>query len=105
MKTLHTLNSSSRDQRALFDRMIQFSSPGDSLLLIENGVYCITDEYAMRTAHATGLQIFCLQNDIEARGLSDYVNIPAQQNTCELVDDSGFVALSCTHNKVLSWFV
>lgn len=104
MKTsLHTLNSSSREQRALFDRMIRLASPGDSLLLLENGCYCLTDQNALQSIHALGLSLYALDCDAETRGLKTCPALPATLS-CQYIDDAGFVQLCCRHDKVVSWF-
>ncbi len=105
MKTLHTFNASSREQRVMFERLIRFASPGDSLLLLENGVYCITDAHALRAAHALGLALYALQPDLEARGLriNESELLTSKDYRCTAVDDAGFVQLCCQHHKVLNW--
>lgn len=97
--TLHTLNASSRENPALLDRLLRCASTGDSVLLIENGVYCITDPQAMQAFHAAGLRLYTLQADIDARGLQAINN-----KNATIVDDNGFVALVCEHHKTVSWF-
>ncbi len=97
--TLHTLNASAREQAALLQRLLRCASTGDSLLLIENGVYNITDADSLKAVKATGLTIYCLQADVLARGLEH-----AELAGVQTVDDNQFVALSCSHQKVISWF-
>lgn len=99
VNTLHTLNASTREQRDLLARLLRMASPGDSLLLIGNGVYSITDAQALQAFSYGELTVYCLQADLQARGLvtaDDSINV---------VDDSGFVALACSHRKVVSWFL
>lgn len=108
--TLHILNASPFEHRVLFDRMIRLATPGDNLLLIENGVYAITNDYCLRTIYALGMNLFCLEIDITARGLH---NTSALANTMpdiqqhpiiELINDIDFVNLCGQHHKVVSWF-
>lgn len=105
--TLHTLNASTREYRVLFDRMIQCASPGDSVLLIENGVYSLANEHTLRTFHAMGIALYCLEADMQARGLTlalvDAHRLP-ELPPVRMVDDAGFVALCGSHRKVISWF-
>ena len=108
--TLHTLNVSPREYRALFERLIRLASPGDNLLLIENGVYALTDDKALQDLRALGLGLYCLEADVEARGLAHWPALAEQiagmppEHLIRIVNDSGFVALSCEHRKVVSWF-
>jgi tRNA 2-thiouridine synthesizing protein B len=97
--TLHTLNSSAKEQAALLQRLLRCASSGDSLLLIENGVYNITDNAFLTAISQAGLTLYCLQADLLARGLKQY------EDGVRVVDDNAFVALSCSHQKVISWFV
>lgn len=98
MNTLHTLNASARENTELFARLLRSASPGDSLLLIEDGVYNLADATARQQIATAGLALYCLQPDVLARGMGN------QAAHARPVDDSGFVELSCTHSKVLSWF-
>ena len=97
MNTLHTLNASARENTDLFARLLRSASTGDSLLLIEDGVYNLADPAARQQIAAAGLALYCLQPDILARGLA------GQTGDASPVDDCGFVELSCTHRKVVSW--
>lgn len=105
-QTLHTLNGSSREYPALLDRLLRAASPGDSLLLLEDGVYCITDEKSLQHIQTHDLQLFCLEADITARGLQVSLQKlhSLSQYLCTNVDDEGFVDLACAHQKVVSWF-
>lgn len=100
MSTLHTLNASAREHPALLQRLLRCASSGDGLLLIENGVYNLTDNDYLTAISQAGLTLHCLQADLLARGLSHY---PDSRAT--VIDDSGFVQLTCSHHKVVSWFV
>lgn len=108
--TLHTLNASPFEYRVLFDRLIRLASPGDSLLLLENGVYAINNTYCLTTIRALGLSLYCLEADIQARGLQNVAALTAQidgipaGDKIHLIDDTSFVNLSCNHRKVVSWF-
>lgn len=67
----------------------------DSILLIEDGVYAVTDQQLANTR----LTVYALQADIEARGLSKKM-----PDTITVIDDAAFVELSIKHNKVVSWY-
>jgi len=95
---LHTLNASAREQADLLARLLRCASSGDSVLLIENGVYNLTDNPTLHAISDAGLTLYCLQADCTARGLTD------SASAAITVDDIGFVKLACTHHKVVSWF-
>jgi tRNA 2-thiouridine synthesizing protein B len=98
-QTLHTLNASAREQADLLARLLRCASSGDGILLIENGVYNLTDSNTLQAISDAGLTLYCLQADLLARGLKQY------EHGVRAVDDNEFVALSCSHQKVISWFV
>ncbi len=98
MNTLHTLNASAREHGDLFARLLRSATAGDTLLLLENGVYNLSDANALQAIADAGLTLFALQADIVARGLA------AAGAAANSVDDDGFVALACSHRKVVSWF-
>ncbi|HSC76115.1 MAG TPA: sulfurtransferase complex subunit TusB [Pseudomonadales bacterium] len=102
--TLHTLNCSAREHTALLQRLLRCASAGDSLLLLENGVYNITDDAFLTTITRAGLTLYCLQADLLARGLHNHPRHNTV-NDATIVDDNGFVELACHHHKVVSWFV
>lgn len=97
--TLHTLNSSAREHAALLKILLRCASAGDSLLLIENGVYNIADPAILAKISNAGLAVYCLQADAIARGLQNYEN-----SIAKIVDNNQFIELSCSHQKVISWF-
>ena len=103
--TLHTLNASAREQAVLLQRLLRGASAGDSLLLIENGVYNLTDANSLAAIKAAGLTLYCLHADITARGLKHHEQSGATTVDATVIDDSGFVELTCSHQKVVSWFV
>lgn len=94
-QTLHTLNVSSREYPALLSRLLRMASPGDTVLLIENGIYTLTDTAALQAMTDAGLALFALQADLQARGLD--------AKCTAIIDDQGFVELACMHHKVVSW--
>lgn len=108
--TLHTLNASPFEHRALFERLLRFASPGDSLLLLENGVYGICDEKSLSAIFDLGLTLYCLETDVIARGLQTVAILArnpgpvSPENPVHRIDDHAFVALCCQHRKVVSWF-
>lgn len=97
--TLHTLNVSAHEHAALLQRLLRCASSGDGLLLIENGVYNLTDNNFLSAIAQAGLTLYGLQADLLARGLN------SQDSSATVIDDNGFVELTCSHHKVVSWFV
>lgn len=102
--TLHTLNASAREHSALLQRLLRCASSGDSLLLIENGVYNLTDNDFLAAITQAGLTLHCMQADLFARGLNSQDSSAAVIDAT-VVDDNSFVELTCSHHKVVSWFV
>ncbi len=106
--TLHTVNKSPFTSQSLADCLDRVSA-GDSVVLIEDGVYGIncaaSDSLSELNTVITQLRAldvsFCaLRPDIEARGLQ------TASETCpfNLLSDGDFVDLVCEANKVLSWY-
>lgn len=99
MNSLHTLNVSARENTDLIARLLRSTAQGDSILLIENGVYNLTDNHFLQAASQAKFSLFYLERDAQARGLHSHSD-KAQKAT-----DDDFVAMSCQHKKVISWFV
>ncbi len=99
MSALHTLNASMREQTDLIARLLRSASQGDSILLIENGVYNLTDNNFLQAASLANIRLFFLEKDAQARGLLAWFD------KAQKVSDDDFVAMSCQHKKVISWFV
>lgn len=97
MTTLHTLNTAVHNNPDLFARLLRCASHGDSLLLIEDGVYNLGNAQALTAIDNAGLTLYCLEEDVSARG------VQAARVSGHLVDDDGFVRLACCHHKVVSW--
>lgn len=103
--TLHTLNAS---QPELFQRLLRCATSGDSLLLIENGVYIIANKHALHAANSLGIRLYCLQVDVCARGLQRWLSSGKDASVMleiSTITDADFVELSCVHSKVVSWFL
>ncbi|WP_409526454.1 sulfurtransferase complex subunit TusB [Nitrincola sp. MINF-07-Sa-05] len=94
MPTLHTLNRGPSHASCLTD-CLSAMTDGDTLLLIEDGVYWILPGHVGTLKDVK--QIHLLQADMHARGLQGQTNL-------DLVDDEGFVALCTEHDRVVSWF-
>ncbi|GGO77108.1 hypothetical protein GCM10011348_05930 [Marinobacterium nitratireducens] len=92
--TLHTLNRPPSD-RALLDDCIAALVADDTLLLLEDGVYCALAGLEL----PAGVRCVALAADVAARGIGDRL-----ATGIEVVDDIGFVELCCHHSRVASWF-
>jgi len=94
MSTLHILSKPPSDNDCWRDCLTACSS-GDTLLLIENGVYGAT----VRPAELPeGVTFLALQADLEARGLS---NLPL---STKAIDDADFVNCCIENQQTVSWF-
>lgn len=96
MTTLHTLNKSS-DREAMAS-CLGLLRKGDSLLLLEDGVYhcCAPDWLADLPRKCT---VYGLREDLLARGLMDRV-----ADDIKVISTRKFVQLCCDHSKVINWF-
>lgn len=96
---LHTVNKSPYSSDAL-ESCLRMVSEGDTVLLIEDGVYAalgkgkFTDK--LRRSAATFL---ALAADVSARGLEGSLI-----DTIDTVDYAGFVRLTASHQHVVSWY-
>lgn len=92
MPILHIVNCSPTAAPAL-TQCLQRMADGDSLLLIEDGVYAIA-----APGDWQGRRVYVLESDMRARGLSSTEPAGAAS-----VDYAGFVELAASHDQVLSW--
>ncbi len=100
MTTLHTINKPVQTSAALNNAQAALL-PGDTLLFIEDGVLSL-----MNGSQSNSLikelnekhPVTALLADIEARGLSHHM-----PEWVKIVDYNGFVELTETHAKTLSW--
>ncbi|WP_432695225.1 sulfurtransferase complex subunit TusB [Marinobacterium sp. YM272] len=91
---LHTLNQAPSNA-ACMESCLEAIAPGDTLLLIEDGVYWTQPAFQETLSRHSG-KLFALTPDILARGI--------QFETDLQVEDAGFVELCASHDKVVSWF-
>lgn len=100
MSTLFTISKSWHNSYWLFERLA-FASPGDTVLLIEDGV--------VATHSAISLASFvskCESNDISVNLLQDDLLLRGLQNKYSSiieVDYAGFVELIVAHDKQVAW--
>ncbi len=98
MSTLHILSRAPSDT-ACWQDCLTACSEGDTLLLIENGVYGAQQRPATLPAQT---EFVALQADADARGLSPLLHNSGQH--AQLIDDAGFVARCVQHQQTVSWF-
>lgn len=98
---LHLINKSSFERNSL-DSCLRLAKSGDSILLIEDGVYAAAAE----TEHAEKISsrledftFYVLGPDVDARGLGDKSLIDG----VTVVDYEGFVDLAAEHEVTQSW--
>ncbi len=98
---LHLINKSPFERTAL-DSCLRLAKPGDSILLIEDGVYAALEKAAHAEKIAGRMEDFSfyvLGPDVAARGLGDTPLIEG----LAVVDYEGFVDLVAQHDVTQSW--
>jgi tRNA 2-thiouridine synthesizing protein B len=101
MSILHTVNKSPFERNSL-ESCLKFANQGDTLLLIEDGVYAAVKNTSAEAQLKTALdkQSICvLGPDLAARGFSADRVIEG----VKVVDYAGFVDLAAENDKVQSW--
>lgn len=93
MSTLHTVNKTAANNA--LTTCLRVASNGDSLLLIEDGVYQASA--LAQLPQASTLRLYALQEDVTARG----VCLPA---AITAIDYAQFVELVCAQPRSVSWF-
>jgi tRNA 2-thiouridine synthesizing protein B len=97
---LHIVNKSHAQTRSLAS-CLRLALAGDALLLIEDGVYAVTQGGATSagmTEAAARLKVYALQPDLDARGMGSKLMAGVTA-----VDYGGFVDLVAEHNTCQSW--
>lgn len=101
MADLYTVNKSPFEKNSL-ETAIKLSTPGSSILLIEDGVYGAmkgTTAASMVTGAMADKKVFALRSDLKARAIKEDRVIDG----IELVDYAGFVDLVEANDKVQAW--
>lgn len=101
MSTLHTVNKSAFERGTLVS-CLNHLSPGDAVLLIEDGVLGARKGSSVAgaiTAAMKGCKVIVLGPDLAARGMKGEDIIEG----IESVDYAGFVDLASAHERVNSW--
>jgi tRNA 2-thiouridine synthesizing protein B len=95
---LHIVNKSPYERPAL-DTCLRTAQRGETVLLIEDGVFAATSGSVwLAQMQSSGLRCCALQADLEARGLKDRLGAGV-----EVVDAGGFVDLVAGHSTNQSW--
>ena len=97
--TLHTINKSPFSHETLRS-CLRVTTPHDSILLIEDGVFAALEETEYpELIQATTPHNYVLLADVKARGLECRIS-----DKFKIVDYAGFVELTTKHEQVLSWY-
>ena len=97
---LHTVNKSPFTDSSL-KSCIRCSTPGQSILLIEDGVYAAlndTETSALIKELDSSVTVYALKEDLAARGILSTI-----MTSIKLIDYEGFVDLTLSHSAVQSW--
>jgi tRNA 2-thiouridine synthesizing protein B len=94
---LHVVNKSPYERNSL-DTCVGYCREGDTLLLIEDGVYAALAA-GKAAAKMEGLKVAALGSDLKARGIAEDKLVEGIQ----IVDYAGFVDLVETTDRVQSW--
>lgn len=92
--TLHILQQFAL-QSPTFHQCIRLAKQGDSILLIADGVYALTDICYTETWSA--FSTYALREDVQARGIT------FDHPTIGLLSDTEFVELTTEHEKIITW--
>ncbi|MBT3071999.1 sulfurtransferase complex subunit TusB [Rhodomicrobium sp. Az07] len=101
MSTLHTVNKTPFERNAL-QSCVGHLSPGDALLMIEDGVVGArkgSSATAMVQAALASGGVYALASDLDARGIRPEDMIEGIQR----VDYGGFVDLVAQHARTVAW--
>jgi tRNA 2-thiouridine synthesizing protein B len=97
MSMLHVVNKSPYERSSL-ETCVGYCREGDTLLLIEDGVYAVVAA-GKAAAKLQGLKVAALGPDLQARGIGEDKLVEG----IEIVDYAGFVDLVEATDKVQSW--
>lgn len=92
---LHIVNKSPFESNSL-DSCLSIALSGNSVLLIEDGVYAVLNARIAETQ--SDFTYFALESDLQARGLTGRV-----PEGVKVIDYEGFVDLVADHQRVQSW--
>lgn len=82
-----------------FEVAKSYSCDQDTFLLIEDAVYlAICSEFKQQGTKESNVNVYALENDIEARGLTRLLGCEVK-----LVDYKGFVSLTAKQENSITW--
>jgi len=99
--TLHTYNKAPDDSAARLQNCLRMLAPGDSLLLLEDGVYLaaqLQPGAPLRGQIPEGVKLYTLDSDVAARGISGKIPVDFSG-----IDYADFVQLCLAHPRVVNW--
>jgi sulfur relay protein TusB/DsrH len=85
---LHTFNKA-----RLVAQNLRFVAPGDTLVLLEDGVYALLTDSSLAQRPGT----YAMQADLAARGLT-------HRTGCKIIDYRALVKLCVEADRVRNWF-
>ncbi len=94
MSTLHIVNQTVASEAV--KTCLSLALDGDSILLIEDGVYACSQ---LSKLDLKGLTLYALREDLLARGLSE----TALSDDIKMASYADFVDLVCSHQRSVSW--
>ncbi|MGI2169245.1 sulfurtransferase complex subunit TusB [Shewanella sp. MF05960] len=100
---LHHIQTSALTDNAL-NTCLRYINSNDSILLAGDAVNCLLQ--APWQQRLASVNLFVLQDDIQARGLQQRIDMIAEHMSAELfhiIDYSDFVEQSLKHSKVITW--
>ncbi|WP_062267557.1 sulfurtransferase complex subunit TusB [Endozoicomonas arenosclerae] len=95
MATLHTVNKTGQP----LELCLRALNAGDSVLLLEEGVYALYEAGDVLSELLRHVAVHVLDADVLARGMTNRDNLDI-----DMIDYQGFVELTETNDKVVSWF-
>lgn len=94
---LHTLMHS--PAYSDLDTLLSMAGAGDDLLLLQDGVLAaLTGSRALMRLLESGLTLWVLDEDVQARGLAGQISSSVQS-----IDYNGFVTLTIRHQQQIVW--
>ncbi|MEB6337247.1 sulfurtransferase complex subunit TusB [Serratia rhizosphaerae] len=78
--------------------LLRQASPGDALLLLQDGVLAALAGAHLDLLLAAPISLYALRNDLEARGLSGHIS-----HKVTVIDYNHFVELTTMHRSQMAW--
>ena len=95
---LHIINKTK--DATLIDQCMRYCSQGDSVLLVEDGVYlALTSSPSLPSELSNDITLYALKEDLIVRGLE----LDKVQMNVKPVHMSEYIELTASHSKVINW--